>query len=138
MAHLLIVDDDEDIRFSMRALLEDVAGHTVQEAVDGVDGLEKLQASEVALVVLLDLLMPRLDGFAVLEAVSADQRLVAQHVYIVDSVSRRATDATLPPNVTVPVQILSKPFDIDDILDAVAQAERRLAPPPDRDFRPRS
>ena len=126
MAHVLIVDDDEDIRLSMRAVLEDLGGHTVQEAFDGIDGLEQLHTSEDALVVLVDLLMPKLDGFGVLEAVSTDQRLASRHAFILNTVSRRAMTNRLPAAITVPVEILAKPFDMDGLLAAVAQAEQRL------------
>lgn len=45
MAYVLVVDDYEDIRASMRAILQDVRGHTVLEAPDGLTALTTLRAS---------------------------------------------------------------------------------------------
>lgn len=126
MAHVLIVDDDEDIRISMRAALEDVGGHTVLEAADGRAALDVLRASERPLVVLLDLLMPRLDGIGVLEAVAADETLATRHAYVLVSVSRRATSLEFPASLALAVPIVPKPYDIDALLDAVAQASSRV------------
>jgi len=60
-AHLLIVDDEEAIRQTLRMFIED-EGYQTLEAVDGVAALAVARASADALVVLLDYMMPRLDG----------------------------------------------------------------------------
>ncbi|HZC78051.1 MAG TPA: response regulator, partial [Ktedonobacterales bacterium] len=59
--HILVVDDEFDIRAMLRALLEE-EGYTVGEAVDGADGLAVIRASEHPLIVLLDYKMPRMNG----------------------------------------------------------------------------
>ena len=128
MAHVLIVDDDEDIRLTVRALLEDIGGHTVLEAADGVSGLAQLRASEEPLVVLLDLLMPGLDGIEVLQAVAEDEQLATRHAYVLVSVSRRANAANVPPKLALAVPIVPKPFDMNVLLDTVTSAERRIQP----------
>ena len=129
MAHVLIVDDDADIRLSMRSLLEDIGGHTVIEAADGLAALEVLRSSEQGLVVLLDLLMPGLDGIGVLQAVAADEQLAIRHAYVLVTVSRRATSETFPATLAFAVPVVSKPFDIDKLLDTVADAEQRIHAP---------
>ncbi len=63
----LVVDDDESARHLVRQLLQD-AGWTVDEAVDGRDGLEHVEASPPDLIIL-DLTMPRMDGFEFAAAV---------------------------------------------------------------------
>jgi CheY-like chemotaxis protein len=78
MAHVLIVDDDEDIRFTVRAMLEDLGEHTVSEAPDGPSALALLRAATEQYVVLLDLLMPNMDGIEVLRGVARDQRRAGQ------------------------------------------------------------
>ncbi|HEY7358104.1 MAG TPA: response regulator, partial [Ktedonobacterales bacterium] len=65
MTHILIVDDDSAIRDTLREALED-EGYEVAEAADGIAGLERLRASQENMVVLLDQLMPKLDGVGVL------------------------------------------------------------------------
>jgi signal transduction histidine kinase/AraC-like DNA-binding protein len=64
---ILIVDDDPHARSSYRAVLQQVfPQHAVLEAIDGADALETLQHVRPCLVIL-DLMMPHVDGFAVLE-----------------------------------------------------------------------
>ena len=61
MAHILIADDSPTYRQIVRPLLTN-AGHDVVEAIDGEAALEVLHTSEEPLVVLLDLVMPKLGG----------------------------------------------------------------------------
>ncbi len=69
MAHkLLIVDDDLYIRELYEEVLKD-AGYDVSTAVDGEDGLSKLKQGGYELV-LLDVMMPKLDGLGVLQKLS--------------------------------------------------------------------
>ncbi len=62
-AKILIVDDDPDILEAMTMVLES-RGYQVVTASDGVEGLANLKAEKPDLMVL-DLLMPKMDGFAV-------------------------------------------------------------------------
>jgi DNA-binding response OmpR family regulator len=64
---ILVVDDDSDIRELVRTLLER-AGHDVVEAADGRAGLRELYAAPADLVIL-DVTMPELDGWATLERI---------------------------------------------------------------------
>ena len=66
-SRILVVDDEDDIRGLVRALLER-AGHEVSEARDGRAGLRELYTSSPDLVVL-DVTMPGLDGWATLERI---------------------------------------------------------------------
>lgn len=127
MAHVLIVDDDEDIRLSTRATLEDLGGHTVVEAPDGLVALAILRASEQPLVVLLDLLMPGLDGIGVLEAVAADEALATRHDYVLVTVSRRATKREFPASLALAVPVVPKPYDLGVLLQTVGEASARVS-----------
>jgi DNA-binding response OmpR family regulator len=64
-AKILLVDDDPDILDAMSAVLTSHA-YTVITARDGQDGLDKLRSEKPDLMIL-DLMMPRMDGFAVCE-----------------------------------------------------------------------
>lgn len=126
MAHVLVVDDDEGIRETLRFALED-ANHVVHEATDGAAALDMLRRSKQQMVVLLDLMMPGLDGAGVLGVVSGDHHLAMHFAYILVT----ANSKTLPlafvnllTNLEVP--ILSKPFDIDRLLNIVDRAAARL------------
>ncbi len=127
MAHVLIVDDDPDIRSSMRTVLEEFGDHQVCEASDGLEALEQLRASAGPLVVLLDLLMPRLDGLGVLDAVAKDPALAYRHAYVLVTVSRVATATDFAGRFAMPVHVVPKPFDITALLDTVTDAASYLA-----------
>jgi DNA-binding response OmpR family regulator len=62
-AKILIVDDDPDIREALSMILES-KGYQVVTAQDGIEGLATLK-SEMPNLLILDLLMPKMDGFAV-------------------------------------------------------------------------
>jgi len=66
-SQILVVDDDDDIRGLVRTLLER-AGHDVSDASDGLGGLRELYAGSPDLVIL-DVAMPGLDGWATLERI---------------------------------------------------------------------
>lgn len=61
MVHILVVDDDKNIRLLLRAVLED-AGYTVSTAENGEDALLVMDREHVDLVVL-DVMMPKMDGY---------------------------------------------------------------------------
>jgi diguanylate cyclase (GGDEF)-like protein len=67
---ILIVDDDPDVRLFVRAVLEH-DGHVVVEAQSGDDAIARLRARRPALI-LLDVMMPSMDGFAVVHAIKRD------------------------------------------------------------------
>jgi serine phosphatase RsbU (regulator of sigma subunit) len=76
---ILVVDDNEMNRDMLSRRLEK-QGHTVDIAVDGREALEKMRAVAYDLV-LLDIMMPEMDGYEVLETIKADPAL--QHVPVV-------------------------------------------------------
>jgi adenylate cyclase len=78
-ASILVVDDDALNRLLLTSDLEQ-EGHRVVTAEDGVQGLESLRREPFD-VVLLDVLMPELDGFSVLEHMKSDSAL--QHVPVI-------------------------------------------------------
>jgi CheY-like chemotaxis protein len=121
---VLVVDDDQAIRNALRDLLED-EGYTVFEVGNGQQALEFLRASERACVVLLDRVMPWMDGVATLQAVAADETLASRHAYILFTVS---AEPPLPVEVIarLDVPVLEKPFDMERLLTVLAEAQRRL------------
>jgi CheY-like chemotaxis protein len=119
---ILVADDDTDIRETLRLILEET-GFPLIEVTNGTDVLAELRAAPYHLIVLLDLLMPELDGEAVLRAVLADQRLARQHAFIVlTAANDQRISAVEPFQSLLPLRIVHKPFDVDDVLDAVRQA----------------
>ena len=126
MGHVLIVDDDDTIREVLAIILED-AGFACQQAANGLEALRQMRASNARLVVVLDLMMPRMDGRAVLEAVERDPWLAKRHAFVLLT----AADKHLPlPLVQVldrlGVRVVSKPFDLDVFVEAVQRAAAPL------------
>ena len=70
MAHLLIADDEEQIRTLIRKYAE-FGGHTVEEAADGIAAVTKAREKSFD-AVILDLMMPELDGFSVCREIRKD------------------------------------------------------------------
>jgi CheY-like chemotaxis protein len=120
MAHVLVVDDDLDLRAVLRAILED-NGHAVSEAGDGLRALEQLRGSHWPFVVLLDLHMPLLDGAAVLGAVAGDRALAQRHRYMLVTGSAQTLPLALGTLLAcLDVPLVQKPFDLEALLDLVA------------------
>ena len=116
---VLVVDDDETIRGLITLNLE-LEGFEVATAVDGLDALAKAAAVQPA-VVTLDVMMPRLDGWATAQRLRADPATADIKVVLL---SARAQEADLQRGTRIGVDAyLTKPFDPDDLIDIV----RRLA-----------
>lgn len=128
MVRVLVVDDDEAIRFALRMVLEE-AQHTVEEAANGIQALAQLRSAppDERLVVLLDYMMPQLDGAAVLSAVARDHKLATRHAYFVLTAAPRTAPFALDHLArALDVRVIIKPFDIDELLAAVEAAAQRL------------
>src|SRR5699024_9810810 len=70
---ILIIEDEESIQNIIRAFLED-AGYTVVLAADGMEGIKQFRANKPDLV-LLDCMLPKIDGFAVCEILRKESRV---------------------------------------------------------------
>jgi CheY-like chemotaxis protein len=81
---ILVVDDDETFRYVLLKILNDQGRYEVAEAVDGRAGLERLRTERFDLLVL-DLQMPHVDGFAVLQTLRSDPATNALPVLITTS-----------------------------------------------------
>jgi CheY-like chemotaxis protein len=87
MNRILIVEDDEDLVNLSTHWLEK-AGYVVEHAPDGAAALELLNNDPLPAVVLLDVMLPKIDGFEVLRRVRADPRTRRLPVVMVTSFSR--------------------------------------------------
>ena len=87
MNRILIVEDDEDVaNLTMRWL--ERAGYAVQHALDGPAALEFLSQEPLPVLVLLDVMLPKIDGFEVLRRLRAEARTKQLPVVMVSSFSR--------------------------------------------------
>lgn len=89
---LLIADDDADYRARLRHHLEP-AGYEVMTAADGLEALSQVQAERPDLV-LLDALMPRMDGFDVLARLKSDPATAAIPVVMFTGMPAEAREYT--------------------------------------------
>jgi CheY-like chemotaxis protein len=114
---ILLVEDDICIRLVAREILEGV-GYTVAEAVDGLDGLTLFleNPSEVDLVIL-DLVMPRMHGFQVMDGI----RKVSQHVPILLSSGYSPVERPEVLTPTSTLGFLPKPYRSKDLTAQVAR-----------------
>ncbi|MFP5517493.1 MAG: response regulator [Alphaproteobacteria bacterium] len=87
-AHILVVDDSITTRTLEKSILE-AHGYRVTLCVDGREALERLSEGMEVGLIISDVEMPRMDGFALLQAVKADKRLAEIPVILVTS---RASD----------------------------------------------
>lgn len=69
--HLLVIDDEQDIRDVVQVSLEEFAGWQVETANSGAEGLRKVKTGKWD-AILLDVSMPDLDGFSVFEQLQAN------------------------------------------------------------------
>ena len=122
-ATILVVDDDTHIRDLVCEAL-DMEGYQVRGARDGLAALDLLATWRPDLI-LLDLNMPRMDGWAFCEHQQEQPELSGIPVALM-SAARNIRSRQLPCE---PVAILEKPFDLDDLLRRVAEALVRQGPP---------
>ena len=118
---VLVVDDDPVIR---RQLVWTLQRHslTVDEAGDGVEALALIKENQYA-VILLDLLMPMLDGFGVLKTLDGPSLSSPPVVLVITGADRRAIDHLDPQRIH---GIVRKPFDPEELASlVVACAEIR-------------
>jgi DNA-binding response OmpR family regulator len=106
---VLVVDDDEDLRDSLAELFAD-EGYEVLTAGNGEVALHLLDTIELPCIVILDLMMPVLDGNQVYERMQNDPRLAKVPVIISTSDPSRAPSGLL---------IMKKPINLDRLLAAV-------------------
>ncbi len=110
MARVLVVDDERDIRQAMAEILAE-EGYQVEAAADGASALAKLRAFQPS-VVLLDLMMPGMNGWEFREAQKTDPELSKIPVILVSALSPACSSVEGE-------DYLQKPFNLDDLLSAV-------------------
>lgn len=124
-----VIEDDGAIRETLRTLLED-AGYAVIEAKDGQAGYDILCQSAKRLIAIIDHKMPRMDGCDLLHLVENDAHLRARHTFIFVTASpKRAEEDCGDTLEELDIPMVAKPFHIDEVLDAVAEAAGRIAQP---------
>ncbi|HVL69348.1 MAG TPA: response regulator [Vicinamibacterales bacterium] len=114
MAKILVVEDNDDVRDMMAVSLQ-LEGHQVTTAANGREALAKLRAGERPCLILLDLMMPVMDGWEFRDALQQEPELRHVPVVVVSAataelVRKAPAEAYLP-----------KPIDMEQLLEVVCE-----------------
>ena len=115
---MLVIDDDFEIRL-MLSLTFEQAGYSVVTAASGAEGLKAARLTRPS-VIVLDLMMPVMDGHAFRARQRADPELGGIPVIVVSAVH----DLGQKTQHLDAAAVFTKPFDFNALLEAVAQAGR--------------
>jgi DNA-binding NtrC family response regulator len=111
---VLVVDDDDAIRTLVERVLRREQ-YEVESARDGHEAIEKLSRNDYG-TILLDLMMPRVDGLGVLRFLESERPNVGKSVIVMTANLHGATEAAMAkPAFTV----LPKPFELDQLITHV-------------------
>jgi len=113
---VLVVDDEPDNRDIMRVIVEEIVGCQAMQAKDGQEALAAISSHKPDLI-LLDLMLPRLDGFQVMRILKQDERTASIPVIAITAMAQpkdkeRAVAAGA-------VDFIDKPFDLDEVADKI-------------------
>jgi CheY-like chemotaxis protein len=101
---VLIIDDDETFRYVIKQIIRNEPRYEVLEASEGGEGLRQARDG-LADVIVLDLQMPNVDGFTVLQELGADKRTSVIPVIVATSL---AVDAELKARLPTGTRVISK------------------------------
>lgn len=119
---LLIVDDDADMRLSLKLALE-MAGYAIEVAADGREALA-IQKQRPADVLITDIFMPESDGFEVIDAVR--RGFPQTRIVVVSGGARLAKREYLLDAALMDVDaVLPKPFDVETLLRTLDSIQNR-------------
>jgi CheY-like chemotaxis protein len=111
---ILVVDDNDAIRENLAELLE-AEGYAVTIAADGAGALAALEREPLPQVVVLDLLMPGIDGREVTARIRGDARLGGVRVVLTTGMPSPSLRASVAADAFV-----AKPFGMDDLLRTIS------------------
>jgi DNA-binding response OmpR family regulator len=112
---VLVVDDDDAIRNMVERVLRR-EHFEVESARDGFEAIEKLTCNDYA-TVLLDLMMPRVDGLGVLRYLETEHKEPPRVIVMTANLQSAMESATAPPVF----RVLPKPFDIHQLVTDVRE-----------------
>jgi two-component system, chemotaxis family, chemotaxis protein CheY len=130
---VLVIDDDAEIRQALTEILEDEQ-YAVQAAANGKEALELLERGPCPDVILLDVMMPVMDGWHFLSARLGRPELVEIPIIIISA----GTEAEREAQKVGVFEFARKPLHVDDLIRRIEDCRRRShsttrevsAPPP--------
>jgi CheY-like chemotaxis protein len=115
MARLLVIDDEPSLRWVLRHNLEQL-GYEVILAEDGLRGVAMAQKQHPDAIVL-DLMMPIMDGYGVLAELGKDARTADVPVLVLSAMSLSGVQERCEQAGAA--HFMTKPFELDDLADAI-------------------
>ena len=112
---ILVIDDDVAIRVLLQAVLKRMK-FDVELAEDGQAGLDKLRNNGGYDLVLLDLMMPRLNGYEFIDRVQTDLGEGRPHIIVLTAAGKRGVDK-IPPDAVC--NSILKPFDLEKFIEMI-------------------
>jgi CheY-like chemotaxis protein len=109
---VLVIDDDEGIRTALAEVLE-LFGYQVAVAADGQEGVELLEVGLEPNAIVLDLMMPRMDGWTFLSHIRHDPKFQDLPVVVTSAVASQSPEGA--------DACLQKPFDVGQLDREVAR-----------------
>lgn len=116
--HILVIDDDEDLRATLAEMLED-EGFRVTQAASGREALQQLDADPADLI-MLDYMMPEMSGPEFREEQRARDDMREIPVVLLTAANKVSELARMQPDAVV-----RKPFDVPELLRCIDQVARR-------------
>jgi len=121
---ILIIDDEFPVGYLIKINLE-AEGYEAILALSGEEALEKAKSSAPDLITL-DVLMPEMDGFEVLEALKRDEALNSIPVMMISVINGIRKKRGIQMGA---VDYLFKPIDFDNLLNKIRSLEKDKSPP---------
>jgi CheY-like chemotaxis protein len=118
---ILVIDDDLAIRVLLQAVLKRMK-FDVELAEDGAAGLDKLQNDSAYDLILLDLMMPRLNGYEFIDQISTRFPDNRPHIVVFTAAGKRGVDK-IPPSAVC--NSILKPFDLDTFIEIITDCVQR-------------
>lgn len=121
MANIFVVDDEPTIIELIKMALE-MDGHTVETAADGAEALDKLGVKRTVQdafkpdLIILDIMMPRIDGYAALVELGKSPKTSSIPVIVLTAKSQMRDTVAFERNVA---GFVTKPFDTSALLEKI-------------------
>ncbi|HOO56026.1 MAG TPA: response regulator [bacterium] len=121
LTRVLIVEDDRDTNELVALIMKDAGFETVS-ALDGREGLDKARDDEPD-IIILDLMLPEIDGLEVCRRLSADEK--TKSIPIIILTAKRELSTKLSSFVAGAKRFVTKPFDSNDLLIEINRTLRQ-------------
>lgn len=119
---IMVVDDNKDVRHTLRAILKNMLKeHSIIEVDSGNACLDLLKKGTRPDLILLDIMMPGIDGWTVASRIKEDPKLKKIPVIFL---SAKIKDPKDKRNKELSEDYIEKPFDIDDLSSSIKKALR--------------